>query len=92
MLLLLTKHNMKYLICIVLICAFFTMISSYSVNECLGANEIYSSCSSPCVATCQNRQYAHCDTTCQQGCICEPGYLRDEISKQCVLPQDCFKQ
>ncbi|XP_063931122.1 chymotrypsin inhibitor-like [Zophobas morio] len=81
---------MKQIICIILIICSLSSIYCYSgPTECQGANEIYNSCGSPCVATCGNRQFANCVAECEAGCFCKDGYLRND-NGICVLPKDCY--
>ncbi|KAL3275997.1 hypothetical protein HHI36_020728 [Cryptolaemus montrouzieri] len=60
-----------------------------SQDPVCGTNEIYDKCGSTCVATCQNRQFAHCSPDCVPDCYCKSNYIRDEDSKKCVLVRDC---
>ncbi|KYB28803.1 Chymotrypsin inhibitor-like Protein [Tribolium castaneum] len=80
---------MKFLLIAVVLALSLNTIYCYTSNQCLGENEVYNSCGSPCISTCTNRQFANCEARCEEGCFCKDGYLRDEETGSCVLPKDC---
>ncbi|KAG5887522.1 hypothetical protein JTB14_022134 [Gonioctena quinquepunctata] len=57
-------------------------------GQCDDPNASYI-CASPCVATCQNRQFANCVAECEEKCFCNDDFILDEDSKRCVKTIDC---
>jgi hypothetical protein len=58
-----------------------------------GANEQFKTCGSSCPITCQNKGNPPqiCLTLCGEGCFCREGYVRNEWTGECVLPDKCPK-
>ncbi|XP_076164677.1 chymotrypsin inhibitor [Ptiloglossa arizonensis] len=56
-------------------------------QEC-GPNEVFNTCGSPCVDTCEKRASPICTLMCEIGCECKPGYVRNR-EKKCVLTREC---
>ncbi|XP_031844815.1 chymotrypsin inhibitor-like [Nomia melanderi] len=56
-------------------------------QEC-GPNEVFNSCGSPCVDTCERKASPICTMRCEIGCQCKPGYVRNRENK-CVLTREC---
>ncbi|KAL0107994.1 hypothetical protein PUN28_014930 [Cardiocondyla obscurior] len=53
-----------------------------------GPNEVYNTCGSSCVPSCQNPNPTVCTLACKIGCECVEGYVRNARGR-CVLTQDC---
>ncbi|KAM4902021.1 von Willebrand factor [Sylvia borin] len=51
----------------------------------------YNSCGPACPVTCQHSQALECPLQCVEGCHvhCPPGKILDELSLDCVSPEDC---
>lgn len=60
-------------------------------TTCQVENEVYSTCGTFCPLTCQNKDGPAflCIASCAKGCFCDKGYIRDEITNKCVLPENC---
>ena len=63
-------------------------------NFCQGFGEFFDTCPDDCVKTCQSPLRGLCQISfkCQPQCVCEKGYLRDEVSGKCVKEDQCFVQ
>ncbi|KAG8183312.1 hypothetical protein JTE90_002804 [Oedothorax gibbosus] len=58
-------------------------------ETCDGEGEEYSDCGSACPLTCANKDNPPiCILSCQQGCFCKRGLVRDEFGR-CVEPEQC---
>ncbi|XP_044758790.1 chymotrypsin inhibitor [Coccinella septempunctata] len=66
-------------------------IGSSQQDPICGENEHYT-CSSTCVSTCQNFQFANCAPQCERGCYCKPNYIRSEDGGKCIPVRDCWKK
>ncbi|KAM4651762.1 chymotrypsin inhibitor-like [Discoglossus pictus] len=57
---------------------------------CRGPHEAFERCGSHCPMTCANRfaPPRPCPLSCNPGCFCTPGYLRNRRGT-CVLPRSC---
>ncbi|XP_017761192.1 PREDICTED: chymotrypsin inhibitor-like isoform X1 [Eufriesea mexicana] len=53
-----------------------------------GPNEVFNSCGSQCVDTCEKPAPPVCTLECVIGCECKSGYVRNKLN-QCVLTKDC---
>lgn len=42
-----------------------------------------------CPATCQHDEPFVCFLPCVAKCVCRPGLLRDELTRRCVMPENC---
>ncbi|XP_076650630.1 chymotrypsin inhibitor-like [Halictus rubicundus] len=60
---------------------------SQGAEEC-GPNEVFNSCGSQCVDTCERKAPPVCVMSCKIGCECKPGYVRNREDK-CVLTREC---
>lgn len=77
----------------------FTVISIYGETESnqeldpvCGPNETYKSCGYICPDTCENGvKVIHpvCTKDCGAGCFCNPGFIRDVKSNECILETLC---
>jgi Trypsin Inhibitor like cysteine rich domain len=56
-------------------------------NTCKDQNEIYNECGTACPPTCANLQPI-CVFTCNRGCFCRPGYVRDS-NGVCIPLANC---
>uniref|UniRef100_A0A0K0FZE5 Trypsin Inhibitor like cysteine rich domain protein n=1 Tax=Strongyloides venezuelensis TaxID=75913 RepID=A0A0K0FZE5_STRVS len=54
-------------------------------------NERFNKCGTACPITCNNyyNQPKECTLQCVAGCECSEGYIRDKLTKKCVLPSNC---
>ncbi|KAF7265942.1 hypothetical protein GWI33_020683 [Rhynchophorus ferrugineus] len=66
-----------------------TLVSSASHNLC-GKNTIASGCGSPCQPTCSSPPGA-CIAVCVSTCNCKPGYVRHDVTNECILKSQCPK-
>lgn len=57
-------------------------------EECPEGEE-YNSCGSMCPATCSQPGPVMCPLMCVEGCFCPQGQVRDELSGQCIAPEQC---
>ncbi|XP_058828143.1 von Willebrand factor-like [Topomyia yanbarensis] len=59
-------------------------------SDCRGPNEVFSNCGSACPLTCDSWQRGPqpCASSCQSGCICQPGFVRN-IQGTCIEPALC---
>ncbi|XP_028142106.1 chymotrypsin inhibitor Ani s 6-like isoform X1 [Diabrotica virgifera virgifera] len=65
-------------------------VSSYiKKNSCDDPNAHYG-CESPCIPTCNYRQFANCASKCINGCFCNQDYILSREQGKCVLVKDCF--
>ena len=60
-------------------------------TDSCGANEEFTTCGSSCPRTCQNWNMVElvCPYGCVEGCFCKEGYVRNEGTGECVLPEQC---
>ncbi|XP_058819518.1 cysteine-rich venom protein 6-like [Topomyia yanbarensis] len=80
---------------IVAMCAAFVHGVPYD-TVCSGVNEIFQTCGSACPATCDSYRYQEsrwCGVSCQRGCFCRSGYVRNAIGAwvepiQCTGPRN----
>jgi hypothetical protein len=56
--------------------------------SCEDPNEFHTECGSGCEPSCHNSTTS-CTKDCKLGCFCKKGFVRDELTKKCVLRQDC---
>lgn len=52
------------------------------------ANEVYSECMAGCQKTCNTLDVAF-KCKCVEGCVCNEGYVRSDITNLCVLEERC---
>ena len=57
-------------------------------NKICPANEAYSDCMAGCQRTCNTLNVAF-KCKCVEGCVCNKGYVRSDITNLCVLENDC---
>ncbi|XP_058816639.1 venom peptide SjAPI-2-like [Topomyia yanbarensis] len=59
-------------------------------TQCSGVNEVFLTCGSACPTTCNSYRYGSqwCGLSCQRGCFCRSGYIRNSIGV-CVEPIRC---
>ncbi|XP_058814759.1 cysteine-rich venom protein 6-like [Topomyia yanbarensis] len=57
---------------------------------CSGINEVFSTCGSACPTTCATYRYGSqwCGLSCQRGCFCRSGYIRNSLGA-CIQPIQC---
>ncbi|KAF2879907.1 hypothetical protein ILUMI_26276 [Ignelater luminosus] len=54
--------------------------------------EVKDPCATPCPPTCETPNPPACPTfTCSEGCLCKPGLIRYEATKECIPPNKCPK-
>jgi hypothetical protein len=51
-------------------------------------HEVFSSCDKMCEKTCENQNPIFCPEICKPGCVCEPGWVRNE-NGICVRIEEC---
>lgn len=52
-------------------------------------NEFYSDCDAGCQPTCMKRNLAKQDCRCFKGCACRTGFIRSDITYQCIPIAQC---
>lgn len=57
--------------------------------EC-GIKELYDDCFAHCQLTCQD-MFPICYRMCIPGCVCKPGYIRNNDTWDCIREKDCPK-
>nr|P0DM55.1 RecName: Full=Venom peptide SjAPI; AltName: Full=Ascaris-type protease inhibitor; Flags: Precursor [Scorpiops jendeki] len=64
-------------------------------QKCSSKNEEFQQCGSSCPETCANHKNPEpksCAAVCFVGCVCKPGFIRDDLKGSiCVKPEDCSK-
>lgn len=57
-------------------------------NKKCPANEVFSDCMAGCQKTCNTLDIAF-KCKCVEGCVCNEGYVRSDITNLCVLVNEC---
>ena len=71
-----------------LFCAFTANAKIPREHSC-GKGEVFSSCHSSCEKTCTSSPMMICRQVCRIGCGCKKGYVRDEVSGECIPKMLC---
>lgn len=69
----------------------FTFITfAYSAKEC-GNNSHWKKCVECDYPSCSKTTYypKSCPEVCKGGCVCNSGYIWNDITRKCVLPRNC---
>ncbi|EAT48607.1 AAEL000361-PA [Aedes aegypti] len=73
----------------IVVLAVIGVISADSLQTC-AEYEVYSECASACPVTCDTLgEDKPCDYPCIRGCFCQPGYVRNTATGECVRECDC---
>ncbi|XP_026322756.1 zonadhesin-like [Hyposmocoma kahamanoa] len=58
-------------------------------EQCVNENEVFDNCRKECQPTCADRKPI-CHYNCAAGCVCAPGFIRDDKGV-CIRVEDCPK-
>lgn len=55
-----------------------------------GENEVYKPCTKPCENSCNHPLFfVKCEGECVSICVCKFGYIRDDVTGNCIEPTQC---
>ncbi|XP_017761193.1 PREDICTED: chymotrypsin inhibitor-like isoform X2 [Eufriesea mexicana] len=81
-------RTVAFLLLLVIGLVYGTTQSAPGHEQNCGPNEVFNSCGSQCVDTCEKPAPPVCTLECVIGCECKSGYVRNKLN-QCVLTKDC---
>lgn len=68
------------------------LVQSQACNSNCGENEVYTTCTpAQFQATCWNRFPYQDDLSCETGCVCKKGFIREPNSYKCIAVASCPK-